>query len=80
MNLDSSRFKKSFLGKGGPWADDTNTMPSYLAASELPQVEPAEKILAEDFNNPAPVLYEGTKLSDKVIHSSQLSRRQNKQL
>jgi hypothetical protein len=55
------------LAKGGPWAEDVNSQPPYLAASELPE---PEKILAEDFNAAQSVTFEGTKRSDKVIHSS----------
>ena len=73
MNLDSSRFKKSFLGKGGPWgAEDVPDQPPFLAASDIPttQGEP-EKILREDYIvvNPS-IIHEGAKMSEKVIHSS----------
>jgi len=73
MNLDSSRFKKSFLGKGGPWgSEDVPDQPPFLATSDIPttQGEP-EKILREDYIvvNPS-IIHEGAKLSEKVIHSS----------
>jgi hypothetical protein len=49
MNLDSSRYKKSFLGKSGPWAGDGETFqPPFLATSDLPKIE-NEKILREDY-------------------------------
>jgi len=73
MNLDSSRFKKSFLAKGGPWgSEDVPDQPPFLAASDIPTTlgEP-EKILREDYIvvNPS-IIHGGAKLSEKVIHSS----------
>ena len=73
MNLDSSRFKKSFLGKGGPWgSDDVPDQPPFLATSDMPTQGEPEKILREDdyiVVNPS-ILRKGTKMSEKVIHSS----------